>query len=386
MSFKVSATYQGARAASLATNHGILQTPFFMPIATRGAVKHLANSDFATIQNQILLANTYHLYLRPGLEVLKKCGGLHGLMNWQKPILTDSGGFQVFSLAALRKITPDYVIFNSHIDGRELKFTPELSMEIQAAIGSDIQMCFDYFSGYPATRKETEYSVKLTTAWAKRCKYYLSLSSGHPSPNRGGKEGEVFGIVQGGTFPDLRKQSAQELVNIGFNGYAIGGLAVGETPQEMYTMIEAAVPELPADKPRYLMGVGQPEQILEAVKLGVDMFDCVLPTRNARHGQVYIHPSPLRRGEGGEVVAPDLSMVNYQKINLTGSVYATDLQPLDSYCQCSTCTSGYSRAYLRHLFSVNEALAQRLATVHNVYFYVQLMRDIRAIIMKSSHL
>jgi len=353
-----------ARRGQLNTGHGVVETPTFMPIATRGSVKHLANTDLAELGNDILLANTYHLYLRPGLEALRQVGGLHKLMNWSKPILTDSGGFQVFSLSQLRKLLPDGVKFQSHIDGSEHFLTPELSMEIQSVIGSDIWMCFDYFPGFPAPRTEVEKSVTLTTTWAERCKMWKD-STLNPTPNT-----LLFGIVQGSSFADLRVRSAKELVAIGFDGYAVGGLAVGEPPEVMYQMLDVTVPELPADVPHYLMGVGQPEQILEAVKRGIDMFDCVLPSRNARHGQLYIHTQP-------DLIDADFTTVAYKKITLPSAAYKTDLQPLDPFCHCTTCTSGYSRAYLRHLFSVGEPLAQRLATVHNIAFYIELMRNIR---------
>lgn len=353
-----------ARRGRITTTHGVVETPAFMPIATRGSVKHLANTDLEQVGNDILLSNTYHLYLRPGLETLRGVGGLHKLMNWSKPILTDSGGFQVFSLSKLRKLLPDGVKFQSHIDGSEHFLTPELSMEIQSVIGSDIWMCFDYFPGFPATQPDVEESVALTTTWAKKCKIWKD-STLNPVPQT-----LLFGIVQGSSFPDLRVRSAKELVAIGFDGYAVGGLAVGEPAEVMYQMLDVTMPELPTDKPRYLMGVGQPEQILEAVKRGIDMFDCVLPSRNARHGQIYIHTKP-------ELVDKDLTSVAYEKITLPGLAYKTDLQPLDPMCRCSTCTSGYSRAYLRHLFSVGEPLGQRLTTVHNVSFYIELMKTIR---------
>lgn len=368
-----------ARTGVLTTAHGKVPTPAFMPIATRGAVKQLANSDLVQIGNDILLANTYHLYLRPGLEVLRTTGGLHAFMHWDKPILTDSGGFQVFSLAHLRKLTPDGVRFNSHIDGAELFFTPELAMEIQQVIGSDIQMCFDYFPGFPASRADAEQSVALTTQWAKRCAATPLHPSSSPTWERRSEEARgrlLFAIVQGSSYADLRQQSAQELVQIGFDGYAIGGLAVGEPVEVMYAMLDVTVPFLPQDKPHYLMGVGQPEQILEAVKRGVDLFDCVLPSRNARHGQVYLHTAT-------ELVDAQLAAVQYCKINLTSAEYKTDAQPLDPLCHCTTCQSGYSRAYLRHLFSVAEPLAQRLTTVHNVSFYIELMRAIRNQISKA---
>lgn len=353
-----------ARTLEIQTKHGIVRTPAFMPIATQGAVKHLHWSDLATIGNDILLSNAYHLFLRPGLEVLRHLGGLHQLMNWNKPILTDSGGFQVFSLAKLRTVTNDGVRFNSHIDGAEYLFTPELSMEIQQAIGSDIQMCFDYFPGYPASRAEAERSVELTTQWARRCvetRHGVSL---------------LFAIVQGSSFSDLRKQSVAELVHIGFDGYAVGGLAVGEPVEVMYQMLDTTVPLLPVDRPRYLMGVGQPEQILEAIKRGIDMFDCVLPTRNARHGQIYLHTAE-------QLVDATLTNVAYTKINITSSIFKTDLKPLDPFCPCATCQSGYSRAYLRHLFSVNEPLGLRLAVIHNVSFYIELLSTIRSHIIQQ---
>ncbi len=358
-----------ARRGELQLMHGTVQTPLFMPIATKGAVKHLSNTDFASIGNQMLLTNTYHLYLRPGIETLQAVGGAHGLMNWSKPLLTDSGGFQVFSLARLRKITDDGVVFNSHIDGRELYFTPEVSMEIQSAIGADIWMCFDYFPGYPATREETERSVTLTTAWAKRSKQrWLELCA------ETGKSPLLFGIVQGSSYKDLRIRSTEELQNLGFSGYAIGGLAVGEPVDIMYEMLDTTTPLLPHNQPRYLMGVGQPDQILEAVKRGVDMFDCVLPSRNARHGQVYVHTDSNR------LVAADLSAVHYTKLTIKSTEYVHDTSALDPYCSCTTCTSGYSRAYIRHLYTVDEALGKHLTTVHNIHFYIAMMREIRDIL------
>ncbi len=361
--FNVVATLGSARSGDLTLPHGVVQTPVFMPIATKGAVKYLSQEDLDALGPEIILSNTYHLYLRPGVDVLNEFGGLHALMNWKKPILTDSGGFQVFSLAKLRKLTDDGVTFNSHIDGREIHFTPELSMDIQAAIGSDIWMAFDYFPGYPATRADAQRSIDLTTAWAER-----SLNRQKEVNVTNSK---LFGIVQGSSFKDLRAESAQQLTELGFDGYAIGGLAVGEPSEVMYEMIEATEPYLPSDRPRYLMGVGQPEQLLEAAKRGIDMFDCVLPTRNARHGQVYIHASdePL--------VPADLSTVNYKKITIKAAQYKIDKQVLDPYCDCLTCSAGYARGYIRHLFTVNEALAQRLTTIHNVSLYLKTMRLIR---------
>ncbi len=365
--FTLKAKRGAARLGELTTAHGSIQTPCFMPIATRGSVKFLSNRDFADIGNQIILANAYHLYLRPGLEVLRSVGGLHKLMNWSKPLLTDSGGYQVFSLAHLNKVTADGVTFRSPLDGSSCFFTPELSMEIQAAVGSDIWMCFDYFTGYPATEQQTKEAVERTTAWAKRCYHWWTEYCRKLEP---AASPLLFGIVQGASFPEWRKSSCHALGALPLTGYAVGGLAVGEPIEVMYQMLEVTLPELPADKPRYLMGVGQPEQILAAVKYGVDMFDCVLPTRNARHGQVYLHTA-------APLVPSDLSTVNYQRVHLTIKEFTIDQRPLDPYCHCPTCTSGYSRAYLRHLFRVGEPLGQYLATVHNVYFYIELLRSIR---------
>lgn len=356
----------GIRRGQLQTAHGTLQTPLFMPIATKGAVKTLSALDVEEIEraadpetDPIVLSNTYHLYLKPGLDVLRKAGGLHKFMGWEHSILTDSGGFQVFSLANLRKLTDDGVEFNSHLDGSKHVFTPELSMEIQSVIGADIWMAFDYFPGYPASRKDAEYSVKLTTAWAKRCREWVDKYAGRENH-------KLFGIVQGSTFADLRAQSASELLEIGFDGYAVGGLAVGEPVEVLYEVLDATVPHLPEDKPRYLMGVGLPEQILEATKRGIDMFDCVIPTRNARHGTLFIHTQP-------QLLASDHSTVYYEKINIRGAAYETDFTPVDEFCDCSTCRGPYTRAYIRHLFTVNEPLAARLATVHNIHFYRKLL-------------
>jgi queuine tRNA-ribosyltransferase len=334
------------------TRHGKLKTPFFMPIATRGAVKYLHNDDFKKIKNQILLSNTYHLYLKPGLEIIKKAGGLHKFMNWDKPILTDSGGYQVFSLSKLRKIKEEGVQFKSTYDGSVHFFTPEKVIKIQEVLGSDIMMVLDECPPYPCSYEYAKASQELTTRWAARC-----------IKARKNKKQLLFGIIQGSVYEDLRIKSAKELVAMNFDGYAIGGLAVGEPVEKMYEILDTVCPLLPKDKPRYLMGVGQPNQILEAVKRGVDMFDCVLPTRNARHGFLYINKGILR---------------------IKSEKYKKDLKPLDPTCKCVTCVSGYTRAYIRHLFNVNEPLAMRLATIHNLYFYMQWMQKIKkyAIIRK----
>ncbi|MBI2411297.1 MAG: tRNA guanosine(34) transglycosylase Tgt [Candidatus Kerfeldbacteria bacterium] len=367
----------GARYGELQTVHGTLRTPFFMPIATKGAVKTLSAPELFSLERDIdnettpiVLSNTYHLYLKPGLALLRQAGGVAPFMHWPAggAMLTDSGGFQIFSLSHLRTITEEGVNFRSHIDGSMHHISPEFSMEIQSVIGADIWMAFDYFPGYPAAPEDVEHSVQLTTRWAKRCRAWVdSYREG-----QGATTQKLFGIVQGSTIAKLREQSAKELVALDFDGYAIGGLAVGEPAEEMYRVLESTVPHIPSDRPRYLMGVGFPEQILEAVKRGVDMFDCVLPTRNARHGSLFVH----RIGHES-IVANDLSEVQYERINIKSDKYSKDFNPIDRACLCSTCTSGFSRAYIRHLFSVNEPLAARLATIHNLTFYLQLMKEIR---------
>lgn len=375
--FRVKAKHGEARLGQLTTQHGIIETPCFMPIATRGSVKFLRNSDFADIGNQLLLANAYHLYLRPGLETLRSVGGLHQLMNWSKPILTDSGGFQAFSLSGLRKLSEDGVQFQSHLDGKTCFFTPELSMEIQAAIASDIWMCFDYFPGYPATATAAKAAVDLTARWAKRCLTWHTHYVQHSVLGQQLKP-QLFAIVQGSSFADLRQQSAADLTAHDFSGFAVGGLAVGEPVEVMYAMLDVTTPLLPSDKPRYLMGVGQPEQIVEAVKRGIDMFDCVLPTRNARHGQMYVRTEE-------ELVDSALTKVNYRRFNITSAEYSADLSVIDPWCSCSTCVGGYTKAYVRHLLTVSEPLGLALATVHNVTLYVELMKKIRQqLSLKSS--
>jgi queuine tRNA-ribosyltransferase len=367
--FSLLATHSsGARRGQLSTPAGDVQTPFFMPIATKGAVKTLAAEDLWTLEQSvdsdttpIVLSNTYHLYLKPGLDVLQDIGGLHSLMKWNGAVLTDSGGFQIFSLKGLRTLTDEGVEFQSHLDGSRHMITPEKSMEIQSVIGSNIWMAFDYFPGYPAKREEAEYSVRLTTEWAQRCRNWSAAHDGGQ---------QLFGIVQGSTFADLREQSARELTDIGFDGYAIGGLAVGEPAEVMYEVLEMTTPHLPENTPRYLMGVGTPEQILEAVKRGVDMFDCVIPTRNARHGSLFV------RTQERLVDAP-LERVAYEKVNARGAKFANDSAVIDPFCACSVCAAGHSKAYLRHLFNVGEPLAARMATIHNVTFYRQLMKEIR---------
>lgn len=371
--FEVVATHaSGARRGVLTTKHGECATPLFMPIATKGAVKTLASHDVRFLQTAcdpastpIILSNTYHFYLRPGKDNMNAFGGAHAFMEWPGAMLTDSGGFQLFSLArlpTLLRVDDRGVVFHSHIDGSQHRFDAEMSMEMQQAIGADIWMAFDYFPGYPATRDATVESVRLTTAWAGRCKKWFR--------EHALRDHQLFGIVQGSTFEDLRTQSAREICAFDFDGYAVGGLAVGEPPAEMLRILEATVPLLPSNKPRYLMGVGLPEQILEAVKQGMDMFDCVLPTRNARHGSLFVQNAE-------RIVAPNLVSVAYDTMNITAAVAAQNLSPISSFCRCMVCDHGYSRAYLRHLFSVGEPVAQRLATIHNLAFYLQLMKEIR---------
>ena len=346
-----------ARAGVLATGHGKIQTPFFMPIATSAAVKTLSVDEVKKVGAQIILSNTYHLMLRPGTDVVKKAGGLHKFMNWNGPILTDSGGYQVFSLAKIRKIQEKGVEFQSHLDGAKYLLTPEKAIQIQRTLGSDIMMVLDECPAYPATKKYVQDSMELTTRWARRCKL--------PSCRVSGLSSLLFGIVQGGTHRDLRVKHASDIVSIGFDGYAIGGLAVGEPYQKMLEVLKWTVPNLPEDKPRYLMGVGMPEQIVESVKRGIDMFDCVIPTRNARHGLLYVWKNKTLTGKF------------YSELRIKNKKFSRDLKPLDPGCDCDTCQS-YSRAYLRHLFMNNEPLGLRLATIHNLRFYLQLMEKIRS--------
>jgi queuine tRNA-ribosyltransferase len=335
-----------ARLGRIATLHGEIATPVFMPVGTQATVKTLSPDDLMSIGAEIILSNTYHLFLRPGHELIKEFGGLHHFMGWERPLLTDSGGFQVFSLAELRKIAEEGVTFQSHIDGGAKHFvTPEYAIEIQEALGADIIMTFDECVPFPATHDYARESLERTLRWAKRCR--------DAKKNTGQA---LFGIVQGGMYPELRKRAAETLVDIGFDGYAMGGLSVGETKPVMYEMIEASVPALPEDKPRYLMGVGTPEDLVEGVDRGIDMFDCVMPTRNARNGTFF---------------------TSFGKVVIRNAQYERDRQPIDSECGCYTCRN-FTRAYLRHLFNAGEVLALRLGTIHNLFFYLNLMRNIRA--------
>lgn len=342
-----------------------------MPIATRGAVKTLTTAEMSELGAQIILSNTYHLNIRPGVELLDKAGGLHNFMNWTGPILTDSGGYQVFSLAKMRKISDEGVKFKDEVEGKTHLLTPENVIDIQLAIGSDIMMVLDECPALPCTREDMQKSLDLTHAWAKRAFDYRQSLIAHGSIEFG--RHQLFGIVQGGTFEDMREQSASALKEIDFDGYAIGGLAVGEEREDMYKILEAVTPLLPEDKPRYLMGVGKPEEIVFAVKQGVDMFDCVIPTRHARHGQVFVFTN--RSNVGADVPAGSAADW-YQTINLTNANLAEDFSPLDPDCTCFTCRN-HTKAYLRHLFATNEMLGYRLASLHNVRFYLELMSLIR---------
>jgi queuine tRNA-ribosyltransferase len=357
-----------ARAGLLHTPHGVIETPIFMPVGTCATVKGIRQEELEALGVQILLGNTYHLYLRPGHELIREAGGLHRFMSWPRPILTDSGGFQVMSLKSLGKVTEDGVNFRSHLDGSSHFLSPESAVEIQWALGSDIVMCLDECVEYPANRESLQRSVELTTRWAGRCKKTWerlatsggkgitgSTSTSGPWAEMPGSFPTLFGIVQGGTDQELRRQSAEALLEVDFEGYAIGGLAVGEPKTEMYETAEFAAGLLPRDRPRYLMGVGTPEDLLEGVASGIDMFDCVMPTRNARNACAFT-------SEG--------------KIVIKNAQYARDERPLDPACKCSVCKR-YSRRYLRHLFVTGEMLGPMLATHHNIHFYLDTMRRMR---------
>ncbi len=352
MEFTLDKTDDRARRGRLVFARGTVETPAFMPVGTYGTVKAMTPEELREIGAQIILGNTFHLMLRPGTEIIRKHGDLHDLMHWQGPILTDSGGFQVFSLAKMRKITEEGVTFASPVDGSRVFLSPEVSMQVQRDLGSDIVMCFDECTPYPATEEVVRKSMQLSLRWAERSKIAFA-----DNPN------SLFGIVQGGTWPDLRIESARGLIDIGFDGYAIGGLSVGESAQERNAMLDVVLPELPAEKPRYLMGVGKPEDLVEGVRRGVDMFDCVIPTRNARTGFLYTNDGIVR---------------------IRNSRYAEDTSPVAADCGCYTCRH-YSRAYLRHLDKCGEILGARLNTIHNLYYFQQLMASIRAAIEADSY-
>ena len=336
-----------ARRGRLTLEHGVVETPVFMPVGTYGTVKGMLPRDIEDIKAQIILGNNFHLYLRPGLEVIKEHGGLHKFMKWDKPILTDSGGFQVFSLGAMRKIKEDGVTFRSPIDGSKVFLSPEISMDIQHTLNSDIVMIFDECTPYPATHEEAQKSLQLSLRWAKRCKtqHHDVLEN----------KNALFGIIQGGMYEDLRDESLKGLLEVGFDGYAIGGLSVGEPKEEMIKVLDYLPEKMPADKPRYLMGVGKPEDIVEGIRRGVDMFDCVMPTRNARNGHYFVTDGLVR---------------------IRNSKYRHDQSPLDPHCDCYTCTN-FTRAYLFHLEKCGEMLGSMLGTIHNLRYYQRFTQDIR---------
>jgi queuine tRNA-ribosyltransferase len=360
--FQVEAQDGTARAGRFFTPHGEVRTPVFMPVGTLATVKGVPQDLLEELGVQILLNNTYHLYLRPGVEMVRSLGGVHKFMSWDRAILTDSGGFQVFSLSELRKVTEEGVAFRSHLDGSSHFFSPENSINAEIGLGADIIMAFDECTEFPAERTRAEKSMEMTLRWARRSKDYFEAHK-HEVPWFAEKTREygseqhqaLFGIVQGGMYADLRKQSAERTVEMDFPGYAIGGLSVGEPREETWEMVNATIPLLPKDKPRYVMGVGTPEEIVQYVAMGVDMMDCVMPTRAARHGLLFT-------SEG--------------KLNIKGARYAKDQGPLDPNCKCKVC-SRYTRAYLRHLYASNEVLAQVLNTVHNLAYYLDTMRRVR---------
>ncbi len=335
-----------ARRGMITTEHGQIHTPIFMPVGTLGSVKSVSVEDLDHCRAQIILGNTYHLYLRPGCEVIQHMDGLHEFIRWKKPMLTDSGGFQFFSLAKLARFSDEGVKFQSHIDGSRHLFSPEKAVKIQTILGSDIMMSLDWCMGYPATQAQTLQALEKTTLWAKR---------GFDFWQENGSVNNLFGIVQGGMYSQLRTLSAHQLTQIDFPGFAIGGLSVGEPKEIMYEMAAHTLPLLPADKPRYIMGVGTPEDLVELTGMGCDMFDCVMPSRNARNGQLF-----TRRGT----------------MNIANAKFKLDKDPIDTDCQCDTCRN-YSRAYLRHLYKSRELLAYRLNTIHNLYYYLNLMEQMR---------
>lgn len=372
--FQLQKKHDRARRGILKTPHGDIETPFFMPIATKGAVKSLASEDVLMLGAQIVLSNTYHLHLRPGFDGMKQLGGLHKFMNWNGPILTDSGGYQVFSLGKIRSIDEDGVDFQSHIDGKKIRLTPEGSVAMQNMIGADIIMQFDDVAPGNSPRERYEEAMERSLRWAKRCK---------DSYNENQK---LFGIVQGGTHEDLRRRSAEGLMKISFDGYAIGGLSVGEPREDTFRISKFLCEILPEDQPRYFMGGGMPEEIVYYVSVGVDMFDCVLPTRNARHGTLFVWKGDpaesvkeaftrAREGASDEQIAEAL----YDKLQVTREPYTYDLLPIDEWGPETS--KAYSKAYLRHLFKTNELLAYRLATMQNLGFYLRLMSELRRVLV-----
>ncbi|MCE5195182.1 MAG: tRNA guanosine(34) transglycosylase Tgt [Nitrospiraceae bacterium] len=349
MNFKIISQDENSRLGIIETEHGNINTPVFMPVGTQATVKAMSPLELKEIGSEIILSNTYHLYLRPGHETIAKLGGLHKFMGWDGPILTDSGGFQVYSLSALREIDEKGVHFKSHLDGSMHFISPQIAMEIQSELGSDICMAFDECTPYPSTYEYSQKSLELTTKWVKQCKEYHKNNQG------------LFGIIQGGMYKDLRKRSLEEIVDIGFDGYAIGGVSVGEPKEEMHEIINFIAPIMPQDKPRYLMGIGDLYDMLVAVEAGFDMFDCVMPTRNARNGTLF---------------------TSNGRISIKRTEFKEDNSTLDENCGCYTCRN-FSKAYLRHLFLAKEILSMRLNTIHNLYFYLDFFRKIREAIKRN---
>jgi queuine tRNA-ribosyltransferase len=358
LKFKLIAQDGKARAGLIETDHGLIETPIFMPVGTQGTVKAMENRELDEVGAQIILGNTYHLYLRPGTEVIEQAGGLHRFINWQKPILTDSGGYQVFSLTELREIEEEGVTFRSHLDGSEHVFTPEKVIQIERQLGADIIMALDECTPYPCEFDYANKSNKLTVRWAERCRNAFEMQ-----PALYGHHQALFGIVQGSVFNEIREMSARSLVAMDFDGYALGGLAVGEPLETMYKITEFTEQFLPQNKPRYLMGVGTPDNILESIERGMDMFDCVIPTRNGRNSMLY-----TRNGT----------------MNMRNAQYKADFNPVDYECDCVACRN-YTRAYLRHLFIAKEILALQLATIHNLAFYLWLVREARRAILENRY-
>jgi queuine tRNA-ribosyltransferase len=350
LNFKLLSKDGKARAGVITTDHGEIETPIFMPVGTQGSVKAIEQRELEEVGAQIILGNTYHLYLRPGTEVLNNAGGVHRFIHWEKPMLTDSGGYQVYSLSDLRKIEEEGVTFKSHLDGSTHFFSPESVVVIERQIGADIMMVLDECTPYPCDRPYAATSNKLTVRWAERCKEAFEKN-----PPLYGHAQALFGIVQGSIYPEIREESARSLVQLDFDGYAIGGLAVGEPVEEMYRITEICESVLPPSKPRYLMGVGTPQNLLESIERGVDMFDCVLPTRNGRNSMLFTH---------------------HGSVNIKNAAYINDFAPVDALCTCYTCRT-FTRSYLRHLFHVKEILALQLATIHNLTFYLWLMKEAR---------
>ncbi len=361
-----------ARSGLLSIAHGVIETPAFMPVGTQGSVKGVSPAELRELEASVILGNTYHLFVRPGLDVIRHFGGLHSFMSWNGPILTDSGGYQIFSLAKLRKITEEGVQFQNHVDGTLAFISPEVAMEIQAALGSDIAMVLDECPPWPCQFEYAARSLELTTRWASRCR---EANIEHSTSNTEHRTREaalnfqlstfkqlVFGIVQGASFPELRRQAAEALVDIGFDGYAIGGVSVGEPEEEMMRAIESSVPFLPEDKPRYAMGLGTPPQLLELIARGIDMFDCVLPTRLARNGTAF---------------------TSLGTVNLKNAEFALDKNPIETDCTCPACRE-FTRGYIRHLVKAEEILGLRLITLHNLHFYLELMRRARAAIQNDT--